>query len=149
MKSNSIKTAFGILMLVLFTSCNFSSTYLNREEDKNDAEKVSTKLYTFLENKDYKQLHKLISKRFWETTNPAKLDEFLQAVNNRLGMVKHKNLDHWETKVIIGSKPSSTYVLYYLVQREKFVAQETVTLTKENDEIKILGYNVNSEGLFK
>jgi len=150
MKKNLLfKNTLIVLLFISLSGCNFSSTYLNREEDKNDAEKIATKLYSCLEKKDYNELHKLISKRFWETTSATKLDDFLRTIDVKLGSIKSKNLDHWETKVIVGSKPSSTYILYYLVKREKFVARETVTLTKENNEIKILGYNVNSEGMLK
>ncbi len=43
----------------------------------------------------------------------------------------------------------ANYVLYYIVERTKFQSKETITLTAENNQIKILGYNVNSEGMYK
>lgn len=139
-------------LLCLFfalTGCNFNSAYLNREEDKKDAEKVADQFYTLLEKNDLKNISPLLSHQFKAVTSAQKLNDYLTGTVNKLGEIKSKKLDHWETKVIRGSNSSANYVLYYVVQRAKFQAKETVTLTAENDQIKILGYNVNSEGLFK
>lgn len=139
-------------LLCLFfalTGCNFNSTYLNREEDKKDAEKVADQFYTLLEKNDLKNINPLLSNQFKAVTSAQKLNDYLTGTIKKLGEIKSKKLDHWETKVIRGSNPSAKYVLYYIVERAKFQAKETVTLTAENDQIKVLGYNVNSEGLFK
>jgi len=145
---NKFYIPYYLLLLVFsLTSCNFNSTYINREEDKKDAEKVSDQFYTLLEQKDFNKLSPLLSNQFKAVTSTKKLNEYLTGTVSKLGEIKSKKLDHWETKVIKGSNSSAKYVLYYLVERTKFQAKETVTLVAENDQIKILGYNVNSEGL--
>ncbi|RZJ78940.1 MAG: hypothetical protein EOO47_12285 [Flavobacterium sp.] len=149
MKSKLAQQIGLSLIVILIWSCNFNSTFINREEDKEDAEKIAEKFYGHLQKRAYSKLHALISERFWKTTSDDKLDDFLTSADDKLGPIKSKTLDHWETKIIKGTQSSSTYVLYYLVQREKHQSKETLTLTKEDGKIKILGYNLNSEGIFK
>lgn len=149
MKNKIYASLYLFSLLLIASSCNFNSTYLNREEDKKDAEKVADQFYTFVEKNDLKNLSHLLSNQFKAVTNAQKLNDYLTGTANKLGEIESKKLDHWETKVIRGSNASARYVLYYIVERAKFQAKETVTLTAENDQIKILGYNVNSEGLLK
>ncbi|MDQ0641356.1 hypothetical protein QF042_004921 [Pedobacter sp. W3I1] len=149
MKNKFYAALYLLCLFFTLTGCNFNSAYLNREEDKKDAEKVADQFYALVEKNDLKNLSPLLSDQFKATTSTQKLNDYLTGAVNKLGEIKNKKLDHWETKVIRGSNPSAKYVLYYVVERAKFQAKETVTLTAENDQIKVLGYNVNSEGLFK
>ncbi len=149
MKNKIYTLLFLFSLLFTATGCNFNSAYLNREEDKKEGEKVADQFYALLQQKDLKKLSPILSNQFKAVTSTQKLNDYLTGTINKLGEIKSKKLDHWETKVIRGSNPSANYVLYYVVEREKFQAKETVTLTAENDQIKVLGYNVNSEGLFK
>ncbi|WP_426327555.1 hypothetical protein [Pedobacter sp. R-06] len=149
MKNRIYASLYLFSLLFIATGCNFNSAYLNREEDKKDAEKVADQFYTLVEKNDLKNLGPLLSNQFKAVTSAQKLNDYLTGTANKLGDIKSKKLDHWETKVIRGSNPAAKYVLYYVVERAKFQAKETVTLTAENDQIKILGYNVNSEGLLK
>ncbi|RZL31550.1 MAG: hypothetical protein EOP00_34980, partial [Pedobacter sp.] len=144
MKSKLAQQIGLSLILILIWSCNFNSTFINREEDKKDAEKIAEEFYGHLQKGAYPKLHTLISERFWKTTTDDKLDDFLTSADHKLGPIKSKTLAHWEAKTIKGTQSSSTYVLYYLVQRGKHQAKETLTLTKEGSKIKILGYNINS-----
>ncbi|QNN42511.1 eCIS core domain-containing protein [Pedobacter roseus] len=149
MKNKTYATLYLLCLLFALTSCNFNSTYLNREEDKKDAEKVTDEFYKLLEKKEFDKLNSFFSPRFTAVTKPEKLNEFLIATANKLGEIKSEKLDHWESKVVKGSNASANYVLYYIVERTKFQSKETITLTAENNQIKILGYNVNSEGSSK
>ncbi|TCD21055.1 hypothetical protein EZ456_19170 [Pedobacter psychrodurus] len=149
MKNKIYAPLYLLCLLFALTSCNFNSTYINREEDKKDAEKVANEFYKLLEKKEYNKIDPFFSTQFKAVTNLGKLKKFLSATSDKLGEIKSEKLDHWESKVIRGSNASAHYVLYYIVERAKFQAKETVTLTAENDQIKILGYNVNSEGFYK
>ncbi|MGN7988044.1 hypothetical protein ACTJKC_11930 [Pedobacter sp. 22226] len=149
MKNKFYAALYLSCLLLILTGCNFNSTYLNREEDKKDAEKVTNEFYKVLEKKEFGKLTPFFSPRFTAVTKPEKLNEFLVATTNKLGEIKSKKLDHWESKVVKGSNASANYVLYYIVERTKFQSKETITLTAENNQIKILGYNVNSEGMYK
>lgn len=149
MKNKIYASLYLFSLLFIATGCNFNSAYLNREEDKKEGEKVADQFYALLQQKDLKKLSPILSNQFKAVTSTQKLNDYLTGTVNKLGEIKSKKLDHWETKVIRGSNPSANYVLYYVVERTKFQAKETLTLTAENDQIKVLGYNVNSEGLFK
>lgn len=145
MKNRIYAPLYLLCLLLAATSCNFNSTYLNREEDKQDAEKVANQFYTLLQKKDFQKIDPLLSNRFKATTSKEKLNAYLTGGLNKLGEIKSKKLDHWESRVIKGTNASANYVLYYVVERTKFQSKETINLTAENDQIKILGYNVNSD----
>lgn len=145
MKNRIYAPLYLLCLLFAATSCNFNSTYLNREEDKQDAEKVANQFYTLLQKKDFQKIDPLLSNRFKATTSKEKLNAYLTGGLNKLGEIKSKKLDHWESRVIKGTNASANYVLYYVVERTKFQSKETINLTAENDQIKILGYNVNSD----
>ena len=138
---------FYFLFLLLF-GCNFNATYNNRVEDKNEAEKVADKFYSLIRKTKYQDTYKLFGKKFFQVTDTSKLDDIFQFTYTKLGAIDNMNLDHWQTQIIKGTNPSSNYALYFLVQREKYLSKETITLDKENDSIKIIGYYVNSDGLF-
>ena len=76
----------------------------------------------------------------------AKMEKMLQAFTEKLGAIDNFRLNHWETQVVTGTNPSSNYALYFVVSRQKFSSRETFILTKEEGEIKINGYQVDSEG---
>ena len=145
MKNRIYVTLYLLSLLLTATSCNFNSTYINREEDKKDAEKIANQFYTLLQKKEYQKLDTLLSNRFKATTSKEKLNAYLTGGLNKLGEIKSTKLDHWESRVVKGTSTSANYVLYYVVERAKFKSQETINLTAENNQIKILGYNVNSD----
>lgn len=134
-------------LLFTATSCNVNSSYINREEDKKDAEKVADQFYELLQKKDFQKVDPLLSTKFKAATSTEKLNDYLNGALNKLGEIKSEKLDHWESKVVKGTNPSANYVLYYVVERTKYQSKETVTLTAENNQIKIQGYNVDSDGL--
>lgn len=136
------------LLSFLIASCNITANTkrLNRTEDKQAAEKVTSLLYSLLENKAYSKTHDLFSKDFWKVTKASDLDTLLNNTEEKLGKIKSKKVETWETSIISGTDPSSVYLLVYNVTREKYNSVETIKLTKEGDRIKIYYYNVKSEG---
>ena len=48
-----------ILIPLLFIGCNFNKTYRNREEDKQEAEKITEKFYSLIKNNNRKEALKL------------------------------------------------------------------------------------------
>lgn len=147
MKNKFYATLPLISLLFIASSCNVNSSYINREEDKKDAEKVADQFYDLLQKKEFQKIDTMLSTQFKAATSTEKLNDYLNGALNKLGEIKSEKLDHWESKVIKGTNPSANYVLYYVVERTKYQSKETVTLTAENDQIKIQGYNVNSDGL--
>lgn len=136
-----------MLIILLLNSCRFNNQYLDRENDKVDAEKISNLFYNDVKNDTInKTTFKIFSSKFWKTTNEVDFPITLKNIQEKLGKIKEIKLDHWNTKVIEGSNPYSLYVLYYLNTYDKFTAKETLTLEKENGEIKIVGYDIRSDG---
>jgi hypothetical protein len=136
-----------ILILVTLTGCHVNSQYINRDEDKKEAEQVTNKLYDLLRTKDYEATTELFSKRFFEVTDKEKLFRIFNATSEKLGELKTTEIETWETKRIEGTNPSANYVLIYKNKYEKFDSKETIQLSKDEDgKIRIIGYFINSDG---
>lgn len=146
--NKTTKSISVILSLTLFFSCSFTATYNNRIEDKNEAQKVGDKFYSLLKAGKYDDAYKLFSKKFFQVTDTSQMNKMYRMTYQKLGAIVSDSVAHWETHIVTGTNPSSIYVLYYLVERQKYESKETVSLSKENDSIKIDGYRINSDGLF-
>jgi hypothetical protein len=142
------KSVFVLISLTLFFSCSFTATYNNRTEDKKEAQKVGDKFYSLLKQGKYDDTYKLFSKRFFQVSDTTQMNKMYRTIFQKLGAITSDSIAHWETHVVTGTNPSSVYVLYYSVEREKYESKETVSLSKQNDTIKIDGYHVNSDGLY-
>lgn len=140
-----------IFLTTIMISCNLNvnSTMENREEDKDEAERVTMLFYAYLESNEFEKTHSFFSPKFIEVTSLSDLDTILVRSNRELGKVKNKELMGWQTNVKSGTDPSSEYFLVYKVTREKYDSKESIRLQKENEKIKILAYNVESEGFNK
>jgi len=138
------------LLSLTLGGCQFNSTRTNMAGDRKDAEKVTDKFHEFIKAKNYDSVYTLFSKRFFAVTPKAKMTEILTATQNKLGDLKSDSLAEWQTRIVEGTNPSSEYVFQYSEHHQKYDAKEQFNLTKEADgKIRILGYNINSEGFFK
>lgn len=77
------------------------------------------------------------------------MDSFLIQTENQFGKIKNDSLYNWQSLVIEGSNKRAENILRYYVKREIKNTLETFTLEKENDIIKIIGYNGNYDILSK
>ena len=143
-----MRITFLLLCTILtLASCHFNSQYINREEDKKDGEKITTKLFDLLKAKNYNETTDLFSKRFFEVSSKEKLFEIFAATSDKLGELQDTKIESWETKRVEGSNPSANYLFVYKNKYEKFESKETITLTRDTDgKIRIVGYNINSDG---
>lgn len=136
----------AILLISTLSSCQFNRTFTNREEDKKEAEQVTSKFYELLKSKKYEETTALFSEKFFEVSDKEKLFQIYKITEEKLGALQEVAIGDWQTKVVIGTNPSSTYVLVYKNKYEKFESKETIRLTKETDgKIRILGYTINSD----
>lgn len=145
-KMKTILNVFPLVLFVMFVSCRFNSSYINREEDKREGEIVISEFYELLKNQDHKGTYKLFNKRFFEITDTQKLNEIYDISLEKLGEVESFEIAKWETEAIIGTNSRTNYVFLCDVKRSNFTSKETITLIKEKDEITILSYYVNSAG---
>jgi len=143
-----IRIFFVFSISLIFVSCRFNSSYINREEDRQDGEQAIADFYELLKNQDYKGTYGLFDKRFFEGTDTQKLNEIYYISYEKLGSVERYNIEKWETEAIVGANPKTNYAFLLNVKRSNYVSLETVTLLKGKDGLKIVGYHVNSDGLF-
>lgn len=141
------KPLIAFLLLFTLTSCVFTSTYTNREADKQEAEKVTNSFFELIKAKNYEAAYPLFSDDFFSVTPKPKLKEMFVTIQDKLGDLTSTNLDQWQTKVVKGTDPSSEYDLLYQNQHAKFKSAEEFKLTKNWDgKIRILYYHVTSPG---
>ncbi|AZA77615.1 hypothetical protein EG347_08850 [Chryseobacterium sp. G0186] len=139
-----MKKLLFLLISFLFISCNFNQTYHNREEDKKDAEKITGKFYSLLKKNNREEAFKLIDNKFFETTNKKQLNQMIDDINAECGdKISDTQLKIWETSVSVGTNSKSQYILLYRVERNIQNTQEKFTLEKDDDSIKIVGYDVS------
>lgn len=142
----SPKTLFIAFALCMFASaCTFTTTRLNREEDKAAAENVAKKFFGYLKSKDYDATLKLCSDSLWVNTTKENLKNVYTYSDDKLGDLKSDSLVKWQTKVVSGTDPWARYELIYKNHYQNGPADVDILLTKEsNGEIRILGYHINS-----
>ncbi|WP_261511407.1 hypothetical protein [Chryseobacterium paludis] len=132
-----------ILIPFLFIGCSYDKIYENREEDRQDAQKIINKFYFLVKEDNKKELFKLFSNRFFKEVGKERFEQILDKTDNDFGKVKDYELtDSW-THIIKGSNPISKYELSYLVTRNSTQTKEYFRLQKENDSIKIISYRLD------
>jgi len=125
------KTLFAVLGLAIFiTACTFTSTRLNREEDRDAAEKVTKRLFDLLKTKDYDATYSLFSDSLWKSSTKDKLKTVYTYSDGKLGDMKSDSLASWQTKVVTGTAPSAQYELIYQNQYQKGTAKVEILLTQ-------------------
>lgn len=143
-------TLTTLLTVFLMAACHFNSQYINREEDKVDAEKVSMRFYEYIKNKEYEQTAALFSDSMLKTTPKEKIYNLYTMIGRKLGDFKGAELVKWETRRVEGSNPSGDYTLLYKTKYGEFEAMEDIRLIREVDgSIKIVGYHVTSDEFIK
>jgi len=110
---------------------------------------VAQGFYDLIKKGDYAKTYVLFSDKFFAVTDTSKLNNLLKAIDDKLGSIENTQLEKWETQVITGTDENSTYALQYVVKHKKFESKEFFTMVKEDGQIKIIGYNVNSDGFFE
>ncbi len=88
-------------------------------------------------------------KLFFNVTNRDGLETIFKKTAETLGNYKYKKLIDWKTNRVEGSNAGADYLLIYEVTYDKYKAQETIRLIKEGSSIRIIGYNINSDGFLK
>ena len=141
------QTLLILLISIFISSCTFNSSYVDRDVDRQEAERVTVKFFYLLRDKKFNETHSLFSPRFLQVTNKEKINQIFQTSEERLGSIKDQILESWNTNNVKGTNYKSEYFLVYKVKRTKFDTKERIRLEKENDTIKILYYNIESEGL--
>lgn len=139
MKKNIVATLISFFLV----SCSFNSTYQNREEDKNDAKKVTEEFFNFIKQGNNDDAFKLFSNKFFQTTSKDRLLQVIDKTTNEYGKIQNDSLFSWRTFVTEGANPTSKYELTYQIKRDSGNTREVINLEKEKDSIKIMGYRID------
>lgn len=137
-----------VLLFVLLSSCNFNGnvSFDNEEEEKENAQSVAALFYLYIAQNNHEKATGLFSDSFFKVDSKEKLLKTLSRTNELLGEFKDYKLEDWKTRRTKGSDAKTEYLLVYEVKYSKFTALEKISLIKDGELIKIIGYNISSEG---
>ncbi|MEB3245297.1 MAG: hypothetical protein VKJ06_04850 [Vampirovibrionales bacterium] len=140
-----------IISLVLFASLAGLGYLLNNfvqegnrldKESKAYAQEVYPKLVTACDSVD---ANSLMAQKALSVTSTKSLRLFCKKVNQVLGSFQEIESVDGETHISFGSKSGTTAQYIFLAKHQKGSANVTLTLMLENEQWKVLGFNVNSE----
>lgn len=145
---NKIKTLVPILFSFLIFSCNFNANvnFENEEKEKEAAESIAAIMYLNLSRKEYEKATDLFSDSFFKTESKESFIKILSNKTEKLGDFQDYNLMEWKTSRSSGTDANTQYLLVYEVKYSKFKAIESLTMIKEGEIIKIVGYHISSKG---
>ncbi|RZL30574.1 MAG: DUF4019 domain-containing protein [Pedobacter sp.] len=143
---NGFKTLVVFLLFFIASGCKSNDPYLNRDEDKQEAEEVTNKLFMLIKEKKFEETLKLFGPEFYKKTSSTRLIDVYTMVSKQLGDLKSFEIEKWETKRVEGDKPLGEYFFVFKTHYEKFDASESIRLAREkNGRIRIIAYTINSK----
>jgi len=146
---NKLLIISGSIILLTVVCCTFKSTYVNEDSQREKAEKIADSLYSHINKQQYEKCERLFSDKFFEVTGKNGLRDIFLKTRKSLGEYNSKKLIDWKTTRIEDTDSHIDYLLIYNVRYEKYEAMETIRLLNEDNTIKIIAYNVDSEGFLK
>ena len=143
------KPLLFLILTVILNSCHFSTRYVNRESDRQDAEKETNDLFEYIKKSAFEEATELFEPEFYKETSKDELIKIFEHTENKLGALKTLELGDWHTDVSEGAIPHGFYTLNYKGVFEYGDAKLRLNLTKnENGVIKVSGYFINSNAFF-
>lgn len=140
-----------LLFASVLSSCNFSANVKKENDvvDKEAAESTVGLFYLYTTNKKYDSIPNLMSNEFYKLVSKEELNTYLLNKEKKLGDFKDFTLKDWKTTRTSGTDSKTEYLLIYDVTYSNAHAEESISLVKENEKVRIFGYNVNSPLLMK
>jgi hypothetical protein len=135
--------------LIIFSglNCSNNSTNINSDEDKIAADKIASSFYEAVRVSRLENTLPVLSNDFFLYTSKQEYVAMMENFKSATGNLIRYELGNWDTQTENGKHPSGSYHLQYKVYYEKDTATETFNLIKESEEIKIIGYQINSKKL--
>lgn len=141
-----MKKIFKLILILIFvlsiTGCSFL-------KDVDEAKLVVDDFYSKLKEGNYDGIIAISDNQLLEVTPEDKFKQFLQTIDEKLGKVETYGLYSYNVQ----KKPTgkSTVTLVYSTNRTIYPSMDTFILTRsrKGTEFKVLGYNLNSEGLLQ
>jgi hypothetical protein len=136
-----------ILVGLSISGCVYTRTFKNRDDDLDDAKKVTDQFFNALKKDDFKSIYPLFSQRFFQVTPKDSLNYIFVMSKNKLGTVETTGITNWGTQVTEGTTQSGDYMINFTVHRTKFDSKEQIRLVEEEDgKIRIAYYHITSDG---
>jgi len=133
------RSAF-LLPILLFASCTFSTSTINRPENIASAKAVGKRFYEELKTNDYPKTYQFYADTFFNKVDTSVLLNFYKTYHEKLGDVKSFTVANCDVKCTEGL---CSYKVVYDVRREKDVSKEVLIMTSSgNDMPKLIGYTV-------
>lgn len=132
-----------ILSTILLMNCNVRHD--NNIIDKVEGEEIANQFYYHLQMEEFDKAEKLFGEKAFEENSREDLKNYFKATIAQFDNLKNFQLDHWETSVVDGSNAKGQYIFFYYVTRFPKHTFEKLYMEKENDSIKIIGYEVTLE----
>lgn len=139
-----MRKIFFVLGFLFFISCTI--THKDNEIDKNEAEKIANKFYYYQEMGRLSEIHDLLSNEAKTEESLQEWDELIIGAYHEFGKVKNFELDKWSTFTADGLITRGEYLLQFYVTRIPKKTFENLYLIRENDSIKIAGYEIKTDG---
>jgi hypothetical protein len=130
-----IRTVFVAALGVLLASCGI----------KESTERASTEIGLFhanLDKQDYDAIWKTTSGEFRKITSKEDFQKLLAAIHTEYGVVKKADQQAWQTN---NDNGVSTVTIKVQTTFEKGEAPENFIYVWEGEQLKLMGYNINSE----
>jgi hypothetical protein len=145
MKVHHPKPVLYFLLTIAFSisGCHFNSSRINDPKDKGEAEWQVMEFYKHVKAKEYEKTLPLLSRQFLQKSDTGTYLNFLRKYETELGPADSSVLVNYKTEVVNGDQPKATYVLVFKSFRPRGTFQETFSLIKEKEEVKIIAYNIN------
>lgn len=119
-------------------------------KDRPEAEKIATARFEFIKQHKFKESTDLYSPKFYEKTSRENWIKLTEKLHEKLGDMQSYTLMGWNYRKYAGTGLSGTfYELQYETIYDKYKAREILLVYKPigGAEYKIIGHNINSEGL--
>lgn len=145
---NMKKIIASFILVLLFSSCNFSGnvTFSNEEVEKENAESVVGQFFMAVSRLDFESALPLFSDSFFKNISREEMLINFKEANEKLGNFETFKLVDWKTLRVKGSDAKTEYLLVYDVKYSNFEAREVFSMIKEGEKVKIFSYNINSDG---
>ncbi len=131
-------------LLLLPAGCGVS-------KEKVEAEKVASARFELVKQHKFEDSMDLYSPKFYENTTREKWLKLTKKIHDKLGDVQSYKLVGWNFRKFAGKgQMSGTFwELQYETVYDKYPAREILLVYKPlgGNELKIIGHNINSEGL--
>ena len=131
------RTTLAVSFALLLASCGMKEAM-----DKADTE--IAEFHGHFDREEYDAIWKTTSGEFRKATSKQDFERLLVAIHTKLGTVKESSQQGWQANTNNGV---STVVIGMKSTFERGEGAETFTYIRDGEDLKLLGYNINSAAL--